>query len=385
MSVTIKRLVLVALLVAMGVGAAVVATQIQTHDGFFSPVFGPDGRHVYFIGRHTRGLVAGFGWESFSPPAHVFVWTDRFSLQKLSLATGDVDVLATFPPSPVEDRRLRTYRGRAFTSPSTLLRWEDDGLAFRIRLSIPTQPSADMHFLSGAWTEDEERLANGSGTPIEWTQDWTEVTGDDESPLFGRQELMTVKGREAFPCAIVSQDADSTQVDVLIENDDCEEIYPNGIAAPDVAVISRRADIERVNELTSTHDRLMKEAMDGGMPEYDASLHVLDQMRDLGYYPQPPQYVATLLNRTDVETRRAAGDLAPLFVIEEMQFTVGLFQDLERALDSPGIATERSMGTYTIHRDYSTSQALNEFLAGDGTAFYVERGDNVFKVELLDP
>ena len=60
-----------------------------------------------------------------------------------------------------------------------------------------------------------------------------------------------------------------------------------------------------------------------------------------------------------------------------MQFTVGLFQDLERAIDSPGIATERSMGTYT------TSQALNEFLAGDETTFYVERGDNVFKVELL--
>ena len=42
------------------------------------------------------------------------------------------------------------------------------------------------------------------------------------------------------------------------------------------------------------------------------------------------------------------------------------------------------MGNYTIHRDYTTSQALNEFLAGGGTAFYVERGDNVFKVELLD-
>jgi len=57
---TIKRLVLVALLAAMRVGVAVVATQVQAHDGFFSPVFGPDGRHVYFIGRHTRGLVAGF-------------------------------------------------------------------------------------------------------------------------------------------------------------------------------------------------------------------------------------------------------------------------------------------------------------------------------------
>ena len=364
-------------------GAAVVATQVQTHDGFFSPVFGPDGRHVYFIGRHTRGLVAGFGWEFFSPPAHVFVWTDRFSLQRLSLATGEVDVLAPLPPSPIEDRRLGTYRGRAFTSPSTLLRWEADGLAFRIRLSIPTQPSADMYFLSGVWTEDEERLADGLEASIGWTHDWTEVTGDDESPLFGRQELMTVKGWEAFPCAIVSQDADSAQVDVVIENDDCGDVYPKGITAADVALISRRADIERVRDLTSTHDRLMTEAIDGGMSEYDASLHVLDQMRDLGYYPQPPQYLATRLDQTDLETRRDSGDLAPLFVIEEMQFTVGLFQDLERAIHSPGIATERSMGTYTIHRDYTTSQALNEFLAADGTTFYVERGHNVFKVELL--
>jgi len=383
-SVTLKRLVLVALLAAMGLAVAVVATQIQAHDGFFSPVFGPEGRHVYFIGRDTRGLVAGFGWESFSPPAHVFAWTDRFSLQRLSPATGEVDVLADFPPSPIEDRRLRTYRGRAFTSPSTLLRWDDDGLTFRIRLSIPTQPSADMYFLSGVWTEDEDALANGTDTAIGWTQDWTEVTGDDGSPLFGRQELMTVKGWEAFPCAIVSQDADSAQVDVVIENDDCGDIYPNGIAAADVALISRRADIERVSELTSTHDRLMREAIDGGMSEYDASLHVLDQMRDLGYYPQPPQYLATRLDQTDLETLRDSGDLDPLFVIEEMQFTVGLFQDLERAIDTPGVATERSMGNYTIHRDYTTSQALNEFLAGSGTTFYVERGDDVFKVELLD-
>jgi hypothetical protein len=99
-SVTLKRLVLVALLAAMGLAVAVVATQIQAHDGFFSPVFGPEGRHVYFIGRDTRGLVAGFGWESFSPPAHVFAWTDRFSLQRLSPATGEVDVLADIPDSP---------------------------------------------------------------------------------------------------------------------------------------------------------------------------------------------------------------------------------------------------------------------------------------------
>jgi hypothetical protein len=257
-------------------------------------------------------------------------------------------------------------------------------LTFRIRLSIPTQPSADMYFLSGVWTEDEDALANGTDTAIGWTQDWTEVTGDDGSPLFGRQELMTVKGWEAFPCAIVSQDADSAQVDVVIENDDCGDIYPNGIAAADVALISRRADIERVSELTSTHDPLMREAIDGGMSEYDASLHVLDQMRDLGYYPQPPQYLATRLDQTDLETLRDSGDLDPLFVIEEMQFTVGLFQDLERAIDTPGVATERSMGNYTIHRAYTTSQALNEFLAGSGTTFYVERGDDVFKVELLD-
>ena len=366
----------------MGVAVAVVATQVQVHDGFFSPVFGPDGRHVYFIGRHTRGLVAGFGWESFSPPAHVFAWTDRFSLQRLSLATGEVDVLADFPPSPVEDRHLRTYRGRAFTSPSTLLRWDDDGLTFRIRLSIPTQPSADMYFLSGVWTAEEAR-ANGADIAQGWTQDWTEVTGDDGTPLFGHQELMTVKGWEAFPCAIVSQDAESAQVDVVIENDDCGDVYPNGITAADVALISRRADIERVRELTSTHDRLMREAIDGGMSEYDASLHVLDQMRDLGYYPQPPQYLATRLDQTDLETLRDSGDLDSLFVIEEMQFTVGLFQDLERAIDTPGVATERSMGNYTIHHDYTTSQALNEFLAGGGTTFYIERGDSVFKVELL--
>ncbi len=43
-----RRLAVIALLAAVAV-ALVVGTQIQDHAGYFSPVYSPDGRFVYYI------------------------------------------------------------------------------------------------------------------------------------------------------------------------------------------------------------------------------------------------------------------------------------------------------------------------------------------------
>ncbi len=374
-----RRLLAIGAIAIISAVVLIAAAQMQRHDGYFSPVFGPDGRDVYFIGRQTGGLVAGLGWENFTPPAYVFVWHDTFSLRRLRRDTGEVEVLATLPPSPVEGRRLRTYRGRAFVAPSTLLRRVDDRLEFRIRLSIAAQPTAEQHFLSGVW-EQHGPARDGAAR---WTQEWVALSGGDLSPLFENLEVIAARGNESFPCAVVAHDALTGTVETLIENDDCPDLYPAGIAEADVIQFSRRANIERIDELTSTHDRLMNEALAAGMSEHQAGLHVLDQMRDLGYYPQPPELTAHLLGPAQVETHRAEGRLDPLFVIEEMQFTVGLFQDLERALDTPGTSVEKT-GRYAIHNAYTTSQALNGFFDGGGRRFFVQRGANVFEVELTD-
>jgi hypothetical protein len=120
------------------------------------------------------------------------------------------------------------------------------------------------------------------------------------------------------------------------------------------------------------------------MTEHEAALYVVDRMRELGYYSTPPQLVARSLGDEEAERLRSAGRLEPLFVIDEMQFTVGLFQDLERALDAPGTPVDKSMGQYVIHRDYPTSAALNAFLASGGSVFYVRRGPGRFEVQLTN-
>lgn len=55
-----------------------------------------------------------------------------------------------------------------------------------------------------------------------------------------------------------------------------------------------------------------------------------------------------------------------------------------RALDTPGISIDKSMGRYVTHNDYTTSQALNEFFDTGGTRFFVQREGDVFEVDITD-
>ena len=56
-----------------------------------------------------------------------------------------------------------------------------------------------------------------------------------------------------------------------------------------------------------------------------------------------------------------------------------------RAIESPGEETEKSMGQYIVHNDYTTSQALNAFLKSGGTRFYVAYQGRVYELNLWRP
>ena len=356
-------------------------SQLQEHEGYFSPVYSPDGTAVYFIHRESQGLVTGFGWESFTPPAHVFVWKDRFSLRKLDQASGAVETLHRWPASPIENRRLRTYRGRAFTYPRTRLSWvEGAHLEYKISLSIPVQPSAEQHYVSRMWNNVENRLIEEG----DWTQGWTSTAGDDVSPLSGDWELILAKGRETYPCALAAFNSREQTVQVLLETDVCPDVYPDGIRAADLAPQARRPSIERIQELTDVQERLTQEGLDAGMSEYEASLHVSRRMRDLGYYPKPPQLIARRLGADEAERFRREGEQAALFPIEEMEFRVGLFTDIEKATDNPGEEFDKA-GKYIIHSDYTTSQALNAYLGSGPKTFHVERRGEVYEMTITKP
>ena len=82
-----RILIAVACVAALLVVAAVLAGWqffIHSHEGYFSPVFSPDRRSIYFIERRTREFVWGLGIEHFTPPAHAFVLDNRISLNRLA-------------------------------------------------------------------------------------------------------------------------------------------------------------------------------------------------------------------------------------------------------------------------------------------------------------
>ena len=369
----------VLLLLAVGL-AFFLLSHTLSEEGFYSPVYSPDGSEVFFIARETSGLVLGFGFECFSPPAHVFVWKDRFTLLRLLVEDGSVKIAKTWPGSPLERQWLRTYRGRLFTVPSTRLQWDDQNrLQYRVRLRTPRQPTADHFFLSGEWRSTGEESPDSNA----WQEGWTETSGYDESTLSGEWEVIAARGEQAYPCALVAHNAATSELKVLLATPTCDRVYRNGIRFADVAELSRRRYIERIELLKSTRDELTQQALAEGLTEYEASLKVTLQMQDLGFYARPPQLVAQALSRQRARALEQQGALEPLFSITEMEFRVGLFQDIERAIKAPGTEVERS-GKYVIHRDYSTSQKLNRFFESGRRLFYVETQGRTYRLELTE-
>ena len=367
----------VLLLLAVGL-AFFLLSQTRSEEGFYSPVYSPDGSQVFFIARETSGLVLGFGFECFSPPAYVFVWKDRFTLLRLRVEDGSVEIAETWPGSPFERQWLRTYRGRLFTVPSTRLQWDDQNrLQYRVRLRTPRQPTADHFFLNGEWRSTGEESPDSNT----WQQGWTETSGDNESPLSGEWEVMPARGEQAYPCALVAHNAKTSELKVLLATPTCDRVYPNGIRFSDVAQFSRREQIERIRLLKSTKEELKRQALAEGLTEHEAWLRAIDQMQELGFYARPPQLVAQALSRQRARALEQQGALEPLFSITEMEFRVGLFQDIERAIKAPGTEVERS-GRYVIHRDYSNSQKLNRFFESGGRLFYVETQRRTYRLKL---
>jgi hypothetical protein len=373
-------------LILLAVGAVYFPVP-HSEQGYFSPLYSPDGAAVYFIARQSSGLVAGplLGHECLSPPAHVFLRRDRFFLRRLQLESGTVDTIAALPPSPLEGRHIRTYRRRLFSVVTTALRWADPGtLELRLQLDVPVQPASRHFYLTARHTtasEESEKTAEATWShegesPVYWEQG---------SPLHGDREVVAVRSLDFSPCALVEYTAASGDVRVLQQTPACRRAFPQGIPVPVVESFSNRDHIERALTFEATEEELRQEAHARGLKEGDAEMEIISGMRERGLYPQRPQLLARPLTGDEIADLRAAGDLEPLFVISETEFQVDLFPDIEAALRTPGQPAEKHMGRYVIHRDFTTSRRLNQFLAAGGARFYVARAGHTYQLTLTEP
>ena len=365
-----KALIAVLVLALLGTAGLVAAVR-HSADGYFSPQFTPDGAAVVVVVRQARALVLGLGFETFTPPAHVRVTRDRFSLVRVRIADGRIETLQSFPASPVEGTWIQTYRPRLYGSAQAHLRWATpDALEYEIGVTVPRQPASDTYVARRRW--DGEK-----GTWIEtppWERGYTGMGGDETSQLSGGREVVAVVAGGAMPCAVLMVTIGQEKARPILETSECRDAYPDGYAVTALADVLRRSEIERIAHLRRTHDELVAAARATGQSEGDAALEAIRGMQRLGLYPKPSTLVAT--RAVDAPAR------APLFTISAEEFRVGLFNDIREAIDRPGEEVEKA-GAYIIHRDFDTSRQINQHLANrQDTEFFVQADGGLWRIVL---
>ena len=258
---------------------------IERHTGYFAPVWAPDGEHIYLLERRTTGVIWGLGWEFFSPPANSYVFTDRLTLNRLNVANGRLEVLERFADTPVTGRTTQHYRGRIFNTMSARITPTDAGAELLVRMNIPRVPRSEQWALAGTWMPDQPSNAK-------WAEKFAGNTAAPNEVLQNGVEVITVRGREAFPAAVLAVAADGSYR-VLLKNGDFDRLYPDGVPPKQVTERAGRERIEKSREFSRVKEELTEKFAAQGLNDGAASLRAYDEMEELGFLPKSPRLVAT--------------------------------------------------------------------------------------------
>lgn len=338
--------------------------------GYFSPIFARDGQSVFAITRDARAVVTGFGQEFFTAPASVRLLRDRFALINVRLSDGRVTVVEAFPPTPLEGQRIRAYRQAIFGSQRAHLRWGDaDHLDYELAVTRHDTPSSRTFVIRRQWNAATRTY----DTTPPWQEAHTAMSGDERAQLHGDLEAIAVPGENSMPCAIVILRRGDPQGRALIETGACGKKYPSGFSTDVLAPLSRRADIERAEHIRTTYADLVARGRAAGRSEGQAMLDAGEEMSRLGLFPKSTKLVAQ---------EAACDGASPRFHISSEEFTVGLFQDIEKAIAAPGTEVNKGMGSYVIHRDYTTSREINAYVDAGNSSFVVETGGKCWRLTI---
>lgn len=369
-------------LLLAGFLALLAFSSVYRVEGYYGPVYAPDHHAVYFVQRNVVGLVWGLGLEFFTPPARVHTLRDYLTLRSVSLDRGSTETLFAWTSSPLVGRRISQYRGGLFGHVWTTIGFSETGaVQAALRMDIPTQPSSEQW--STEWSADEPRRAGVEAGA--WNRGGRPSSLREANVLSGDWEVSTLRGRQALPAAVVAYNHVTRETRVLARSGEFARLYPDG---PPVAMLeqqSRRADIERVQRITRTHESLVAGFLAQGLSEGTALLKASKEMQRLGYYPKTPTLTAHLVAEPSPGASSTEGADVPTFDISEMEFTVGLFHDIAEALATPGTAVDKSSGNYIIHRDYATSARLNEVLSAGVTTFRVRTRGRLYELRIDRP
>ncbi|MDP6707000.1 MAG: hypothetical protein QF893_11705 [Alphaproteobacteria bacterium] len=361
---------LVAVVIAGLVGLGVVyRVRYDRLEGFYAPIYAQDGSGIYFVHRETEGISWGLGYEHFTPPAHAYVLGDRFSLNRLDLESSSIEALKRWPASPLEGRHLRHYRGRLYAIPRVRLRWaENGGLEYTVAVSLPKVPRSESFGLRRRWNN----LTDSFEETDSWQNGHFTTTGYNEDAVRDGKELMTPRGPQYYPLAILAVDHGSGGLDIQLESARYRKLFPNGMPEPRwLEERSIFAEVERLRAMRSAHAEALRRFKSQGLPEGEARLRTGKEMQRLGYYRKSDTITARRLSGSEAEAARSAGAI----VIPDGEMQSGVFPDIEKAVAAPGQAIDKSMGKYVTHHDYVNSAKLNaRIAAGDTKILIVYRG-----------
>jgi hypothetical protein len=375
--------VLLAVLASACVRGALSRAGMESYEGYFAPVYSPDGQHVYFVERRTSGTAKETQPADLlfsSPKFDVAVAKDTFTLKRLNVQSGQVEELAHLSPSPIEGRRYEAI-GSAFQVPDARLRFtKERQLEFNVCLTVHQEPFAKEYLTSGVWTEAQ----HAAEISRSWKESPCQVSGYDEWPIFGDWELMEVRGdRHFFTVAIVAYNHVTNSVKVLVKNKDYDRLYPGGVPLRQITEKTQRPAIERYQAMMRTHEELLQKYKAMGMTEIQAELRTGKDMQRLGYYPKTSTIVARRLSRE--EAARTDFDKDALFSVAKDEVESGIFPDIEKAITNPGEEIEKDFTDYVTHRDYSTSARLNAFLKTGKTQFYMRYLGQTYELTIRKP
>jgi hypothetical protein len=382
-SIVLFGVVICALLAVMAWVFVRGAASQDSYEGYFAPVYSPDGEHVYFIERRSSGTVRLTKPPDlfFSAPEYdVSVAKDTFILKRLHIASGQIEELVHFSPSPIEGRRYQVLGSPLHTANARLRFTKEQQLEFEVCLTTTQVPTSKEYSSSGVWN-DATRAAEITRS---WDATYCQISGYDEWPIFGASELMAVRGEPGYsPIAIIAYNHDTNGVKVLVKNKNYDRVYPDGVPLQKIQASSLRAVMERDQAMRRTHAELLQKYKSMGMSEVPALLRVGKDMQRLGYYPKTPTIVARRLNAKEAAANDFEKDA--LFSIAKGEMESGIFQDIEKAIANPGEEIDKDTSGYLTHRDYTTSARLNAFLQTGKTRFYVRYLGDTYELTINKP
>jgi hypothetical protein len=291
------------------------------------------------------------------------VLSDRFALKEMDLEGGMMRTHVTWS-MPRKQSWIPVYRNYLFGIPKVEIETRGDCARVQCTVGETEYPTTVYH--------SQTLFRNlRTGRPV----DQSAYDRKPENRLWhehllnGKWEVLSYRYRTI----LLERFDNGVSVERIVLRDTAREALPEERLLADLEYLRRRPSLEKLDQIRRKRAELIESYRHDGQSDYQAELNASDDLEEMGLYPRTPRLVAERINPPPDETA--------VFPISDMEFKVGLFQDIDAAISSPG-KKFRFWGSYVRHRDFDTPERLNAYLEGND-AFVAATSRGCFLIKIL--